>query len=85
MPLNLGKTSGEFDVVDVTGDIEKAVLNAEVEEGYARVFSRHTTFAIVMNEKESGFLVDTSRILRELVPESKGYLRDDFDIQDGKK
>jgi secondary thiamine-phosphate synthase enzyme len=75
------RTSREFDVVDVTADVEKAVVNAEIEEGYALVYSRHTTFAILLNERESGLLVDTCRILRQLVPESDGYLHDDFDIR----
>ena len=70
-----------FDVVDVTADVGKAVVNAEIEEGYALVYSRHTTFAILLNERESGLLVDTCRILRQLVPESDGYLHDDFDIR----
>lgn len=74
-------TSCEFDMIDVTADVEKAVLTSEVEEGYALVYSRHTTFAVLLNEKESGLLVDASRMLRELVPQSNGYLHDDFDIR----
>lgn len=75
------RTSCEFDVVDVTADVEKAVVNSEIEEGYALIYSRHTTFAILLNERESGLLADTCRILRQLVPESNGYLHDDFDIR----
>jgi secondary thiamine-phosphate synthase enzyme len=74
-------TSGEFDVIDVTGEVEKAVLSAEIQEGYALVYSRHTTFAVLLNENESGLLVDTGRILRHLVPECNGYLHDDFDLR----
>lgn len=74
-------TSGAFDVIDATADVEKAVLTSEVEEGYALVYSRHTTFAILLNEKESGLLVDAGRMLRVLVPEANGYLHDDFDIR----
>ncbi|HVL99638.1 MAG TPA: secondary thiamine-phosphate synthase enzyme YjbQ [Egibacteraceae bacterium] len=75
------KTSGEFDVIDVTADVEKAVLTSAVEEGYALIYSRHTTFAVLLNEKESGLLVDASRLLRGLVPEGNGYLHDDLDIR----
>lgn len=75
------KTSCEFDVIDATADVEKAVLTSEIEEGYALVYSRHTTFAILLNEKESGLLVDARRMLRGLVPEANGYLHDDFDIR----
>lgn len=75
------RTAGEFDVIDVTADVEKAVLTAGIEEGYALVYSRHTTFAILLNERESGLLVDAGRLLRGLVPERNGYLHDDFDIR----
>jgi len=75
------RTSGELDVIDVTADVEKAVLSSEIEEGYALVYSRHTTFAVLLNEKESGLLVDACRVLRRLVPESDGYLHDDFDVR----
>lgn len=75
------RTSGEFDVIDVTADVEKAVLNSEIEEGYALIYSRHTTFAVLLNEKESGLLADTCRILGHLVPKSNGYLHDDFDLR----
>ena len=75
------KTSGEFDVIDVTSDVEKAVVNSEIDDGYVLVFSRHTTFAILLNEKESGLLVDASRLLSQLVPACNGYLHDDFEIR----
>ena len=75
------RTSCEFDVIDVTADVEKAVVNADIAEGYAVVYSRHTTFAVLLNEKESGLIADTCRMLRDLVPESNGYLHDDFDVR----
>lgn len=75
------RTSCEFDIIDATADVEKAVLASEIEEGYALVYSRHTTFAILLNEKESGLLVDACRMLRGLVPEANGYLHDDFDVR----
>lgn len=74
-------TSCEFDMIDVTADVEKAVVTSEIKEGYALVYSRHTTFAVLLNEKESGLLADAARMLRGLVPESDGYLHDDFDIR----
>lgn len=75
------RTSGDFDVIDVTAEVEKAVLNSKIEEGYVLVFSPHTTFGILLNEKESGLLVDTGRVLRDLVPKSNGYLHDDHHVR----
>lgn len=75
------RTAREFDVIDVTGDVEKAVVNAEIQEGYALIYSRHTTSSILLNEKESGLLVDMCRMLRKLAPDSDGYLHDDFEVR----
>ena len=74
-------TEGEFHVLDITADVEKVILNSGIEDGYALVFSPHTTCAVLVNEKETGLLADIDATLRRLVPETDGYLHDDFDIR----
>jgi len=74
-------TDGEFHVVDITADVEKAILASGIEEGYALVYSPHTTCSILLNEKESGLLEDINRTLKRLVPQMPTYLHDDFDIR----
>jgi len=74
-------TAGEFDVIDVTADVEKAVLNSGIEDGYVLVYSRHTTFGILMNEKETGLLADARRVLEHLVPNGDSYGHDNFEIR----
>lgn len=74
-------TSREFDIVDITGEVEKAVESAEIYEGYALVFSPHTTCAVVINERESGLLADIRSTLERLVPRLDTYLHDDFTIR----
>jgi secondary thiamine-phosphate synthase enzyme len=75
------KTATEFDIIDITADVEKAILTAGVEEGYALVYSPHTTCAVVVNEKETGLLADIKGTLARLVPEGESYLHDDFDVR----
>jgi secondary thiamine-phosphate synthase enzyme len=75
------KTADEFDIIDITADVEKAILTSGVEEGYALVYSPHTTCAVVVNEKETGLLADIKGTLARLVPEGESYLHDDFDVR----
>ncbi|MGH2812833.1 MAG: secondary thiamine-phosphate synthase enzyme YjbQ [Actinomycetota bacterium] len=74
-------TEREFHVVDITTDVEKAILNAGIEEGYALVYSPHTTCAVLVNEKETGLLADIRATLARLVPEGDSYQHDDFDVR----
>ena len=75
------KTNREFDVIDITTDVEKAILTSGIQEGYALVYSPHTTCAVLVNEKESGLLADIQATLQRLVPQMETYLHDDFNIR----
>lgn len=75
------KTSGAHEIIDITADVEKAILASGVEEGYALVYSPHTTCAVIVNEKETGLLADLRKTLVRLVPEEDSYLHDDFDVR----
>lgn len=74
-------TKTEFDVVDITLDVEKAVLSAGIEDGYAIVYSPHTTVAVIVNEKETGLLADFRNTLDRLIPADDSYLHDDFGVR----
>ncbi len=75
------KTEREFHVIDITTDVEKAILISGIQEGYALVYSPHTTCAVLVNEKESGLLADIQATLQRLVPQMETYLHDDFNIR----
>jgi secondary thiamine-phosphate synthase enzyme len=74
-------TRGEFDIVDITSDVEKAIVNAEIQEGFALVYSPHTTCGVMVNEKEKGLLADMRKTLSRLIPQEDGYLHDDFSVR----
>ena len=65
------------DFVDVTGDVVDMVEESGVENGMALVYSPHTTCAIVINERESGFISDFEELIAGLVPEQGRYYRHD--------
>lgn len=75
------RTLSEFDVIDITTEIQRAIDESGIQEGYALVYSPHTTCAVLLNEKESGLLSDINSILCRLVPQQDGYLHDDFDVR----
>ncbi len=74
-------TQGPWYVVDVTSDVEKAIINAEITDGFALIYSPHTTCGVMVNEKEKGLLEDIRMTLGKLVPEEDGYLHDDFNVR----
>ena len=75
-------TEGTSQLIDVTDEVQDAVDRAEIANGMALVYSPHTTCAIVINERESGFAEDFAELLAELAPEEGRYYRhDDLDIR----
>lgn len=75
-------TDGTSQLVDVTDDVEGAVRRAEISNGMALVYSPHTTCAVVINERESGFAEDFAELLAQLAPaEGRYYRHDDLDIR----
>jgi secondary thiamine-phosphate synthase enzyme len=69
-------------LIDLTEDVRSAVRRAQITNGMALVYSPHTTCAIVINEKESGFAADFAELLAEIAPSSDRYYRhDDLSIR----
>jgi secondary thiamine-phosphate synthase enzyme len=64
-------------LIDLTEDVRDAVERADIDNGMALVYSPHTTCAIVINERESGFFDDFAAFLDELAPTSGRYYRHD--------
>ncbi len=72
-------TDGEIDLVDITAEVERVVVESGVKNGHVLVFVPGATGAIVTIEHESGLLEDFRRALRELIPKRAGYLHDRID------
>ena len=72
-------TDGEIDLVDITAEVERVVVESGVKNGHVLVFVPGATGAIVTIEHESGLLEDFRRALRELIPKGAGYLHDRID------
>jgi secondary thiamine-phosphate synthase enzyme len=71
---------GQF--IDMTGDLLAMVERSGVSNGMALVYSPHTTCAVVINERESGFIEDFNEFLERVAPcEGPYYRHDDLSIR----
>jgi secondary thiamine-phosphate synthase enzyme len=61
------RTHGTHDLVNVTGELERAVRESGVESGIVLAFVPHATCALLLNEDESGLREDMLRLVREVI------------------
>jgi len=66
-------TDGDCDVLDLTGEIRRIVVEAEVETGQVTAFVRGSTAAIATMEYEPGGIHDLHEMLDRLIPASGDY------------
>lgn len=66
-------TQGDSDVVDVTGEIQRMVEEAGVDEGQVLAFVRGSTAAISTMEFEPGGVHDLRQMLERLIPTRGEY------------
>lgn len=64
--------------VDLTDELNSAVMRSGIEEGCALAFCKHTTATLIVNEWEDGAQHDLRVRLRNLVPEDLYYRHDDL-------
>ena len=67
------ETRGEFDVVDLTPRVGKAVRDSGVSEGLAVVYAGHSTGVLVLNELDHALIEDLKEFMRRLFPAESGY------------
>ncbi len=64
--------------IDITDRVEDAARESGVANGFAVVFSRHTTAAIRINENEPALLGDMERMLEGIAPSGAEYKHNEF-------
>jgi secondary thiamine-phosphate synthase enzyme len=70
---------GQF--VDMTDDLSELVERSAVQDGMALVYSPHTTCAVLINERETGFIGDFNALMESLVPLGDPYRHDDLEAR----
>jgi secondary thiamine-phosphate synthase enzyme len=74
------QTERHLEFVDLTDHVVELVAEAGVRDGFAVVFSRHTTAGIRINEHEPMLLEDMAQLLERIVP-CGNYRHDDFSVR----
>ncbi len=64
--------------IDITERIEEVARQSGVSNGFAVVFSKHTTAAIRINENEPALLSDMERMLEGIAPSRAQYQHNEF-------
>lgn len=75
------KTQGAPEFIDITDEVQSAVRSSEVLNGTVTVYSKHTTAAIRINEKESGFIQDFKDFIQKQLPSHAYYRHNDAHIR----
>ncbi len=64
--------------IDITDRVEDAARQSGIANGFAVVFSKHTTAAIRINENEPALLGDMERMLEGIAPSGAEYKHNEF-------
>jgi secondary thiamine-phosphate synthase enzyme len=72
-------SSARQQLIDITREVMKFVEDSNVDDGILMVSVPHATAAVVANENERGLLSDILTRIREIFPESPGYLHNRID------
>jgi secondary thiamine-phosphate synthase enzyme len=67
------RTKGFTDILDITGEVARAVAGSGLSSGIALVFVAGSTASITTIEYESGAVSDLKRALAELASEDREY------------
>ena len=70
-------TQGDGEVIDVTGEAQKAVANSGLSNGLCTVFVAHSTCGITTIEFEPGCNADLNRVLEGVAPQAGQWEHND--------
>lgn len=71
------KTSGFYDVIDITAKIRQQIEKEKVLRGIATIFVSGSTAALTTVEYEPGLVQDLKELVEKLIPSGKRYHHDD--------
>lgn len=68
------KTRSRTELVDITGDVQAAISEAGVRDGFCMVFIPHTTAAVTINENADPTVKDDMlKVINKIIPWDDGY------------
>ena len=75
------KTKEAPEFIDITDWVSGCVADSQVSNGFAVIFSKHTTAAVKINENEPLLLEDMAAFLEGVAPRHAPYRHNDFEIR----
>ena len=75
------KTNNAPEFIDITDWVAECVSESNIVNGFAVVFSKHTTAAVKINENEPLLLDDMAAFLEKLFPRQHDYQHNNFEIR----
>ena len=75
------RTSGRFDVVDVTEDVESVVTASGIVNGTTLVFCPHTTCSVLLGRPSPALPDSFAAAMERVCPEGEYYAHDDLSIR----
>jgi secondary thiamine-phosphate synthase enzyme len=73
------ETHKQFELVDLTSEIEGEVYASEVKQGICVITAPHATAALITNENEVGLKDDILNRIIELAPDNSNYQHNRID------
>ena len=73
------KSAPEF--IDITNWVSECVSESNIYNGFAVIFSKHTTAAVKINENEPLLLNDMAAFLEKIFPRKHDYQHNNFEIR----
>ncbi|MBT98035.1 MAG: secondary thiamine-phosphate synthase enzyme [Dehalococcoidia bacterium] len=75
------KTKSAPEFIDITDWVAECVSESNIANGFAVVFSKHTTAAVKINENEPLLLDDMAAFLEKIFPRQHDYQHNKFEIR----
>ena len=66
-------TSQRVEFINITPEVEKALRDSEIKQGFCLVNAMHITASVFINDNESGLLKDFKIWLEKLAPQKFDY------------
>ncbi|MDO8609241.1 MAG: secondary thiamine-phosphate synthase enzyme YjbQ [bacterium] len=75
------QTKKFMEFIDITDEVVNFTKGSNIKNGYVTIFSKHTTAAIKINEKEKGITKDFELFAQKLLPAKDYYHHNDLTIR----
>lgn len=75
------KSKKYLEFIDLTDLVKEFVSELKINNGSVLIYSRHTTMAIRINEKEKGIVKDFISFIKKLLPKDAYYRHNDLTIR----